>query len=263
MLEAMASYDPKEATSVKMSVPKYENALTGDIKGLRVGVPKEFRVEGTPPEILKMWDDGIDTLKRLGAQVVDISLPNTQHALPCYYILAPAEASSNLSRYDGLRYGQRVSGETLDEMYENTRAAGFGQEVKNRIMIGTYVLSAGYYDAYFIKAQKVRRVITQDFTEAFKSVDVIFTPTTPNGAFSINNPPTDPIKMYLNDVFTVSTNLAGLPGISIPGALDNDGLPLGLQFIGSPFGEETILRAADAMETAIDFNRLINEMRRA
>ena len=263
MLEAMASYDPKEATSANIPVPRFEKALTGNIKGLKVGIPKEFRIEGTPPEILKMWDDGIETLKRLGAEIHDISLPHTKYALPCYYIIAPAEASSNLSRYDGLRYGNRVPGDTLDEMYENTRAAGFGNEVKTRIMIGTYVLSAGYYDAYFIKAQKVRRAITQDFTDAFKTVDVIFTPTAPNGAFSISNPPSDPIKMYLNDVFTVSTSLAGLPGISIPGGLDNDGLPLGLQFIGRAFDEETVLKAADAMEAAIDFNNKVNEMRRA
>lgn len=248
MLEAMASYDAKDATSVNCAVPRYEDALTGNIKGLKVGIPKEFRVEGTPPEITKMWDDGIETLKRLGAEIIDISLPHTKYALPCYYIIAPAEASSNLARYDGVRYGLRVPGETLDEMYGRTREAGFGTEVKTRIMIGTYVLSAGYYDAYFLKAQKVRNVITQDFTDAFKKVDVIFTPTTPNGAFPIDKPPTDPIKMYLNDVFTVSTNLAGLPGISIPGGFDNDGLPLGLQFIGNAFAEETILRAADAFE---------------
>ena len=263
MLESMAGYDPKDATSVNMAVPKFEQSLTQDIKGLKVGIPKEYRVDGMSQDIIDMWENGIAWLKAEGAEIVDISLPHTKYALPTYYILAPAEASSNLARYDGVRYTTRVDGMSLDEMYEATRGAGFGDEVKRRILIGTYVLSAGYYDAYYLKAQKVRRLITNDFTEAFKQVDVILTPSTPNAAFSVNNPPTDPIEMYMNDVLTVTVNLAGLPGISLPAALNKDGLPLGLQLIGNNFQEETLFKAADKIEKAANFQTLADEIRKA
>ena len=253
MLGAMAGHDPKDSTSVPRPVPDYEKALTGNIKGLRFGIPKEYRVDGMPQEIEKLWQQGIQWLKAAGAEPVDISLPHTKYALPCYYIIAPAEASSNLARYDGVRFGLRVKGDSLDEMYENTRAAGFGDEVRRRVLIGTYVLSAGYYDAYYLKAQRVRALILRDFTEAYKKCDVILTPTTPSAAFAIGDKADDPIAMYLNDVFTVPGNLAGLPGVSVPSGLSADGLPLGLQVIGRAFDEETLFRVAGVLESAANF----------
>ncbi|WP_207476165.1 amidase family protein [Arenibaculum pallidiluteum] len=256
MLRSMAGFDPKDSTSVDMPVPDFAAALTGDIRGLRVGIPREYRMDGMPAEIDRLWEKGVEMLRRQGAEPVDISLPHTKYALPTYYIVAPAEASSNLARYDGVRYGQRIDGTSLKDMYENTRAAGFGAEVRRRILIGTYVLSAGYYDAYYLKAQKVRSRIKQDFDEAFKRCDVILTPTAPSAAFGIGENTDDPIQMYLNDVFTVTVNLAGLPGISVPVGLSADRLPLGLQLIGRPFDEETLLRAAEALERAAGFEAL-------
>ncbi len=253
LLGAMAGHDPKDSTSVPRPVPDYERALTGNIKGLRFGIPKEYRVDGMPQEIEKLWHQGVAWLKAAGAEPVDISLPHTKYALPCYYIIAPAEASSNLARYDGVRFGLRVKGESLDEMYENTRAEGFGEEVRRRVLIGTYVLSAGYYDAYYLKAQRVRALIARDFTEAYKTCDVILTPTTPSAAFAIGETADDPIAMYLNDVFTVPVNLAGLPGISVPAGLSADGLPLGLHVIGRAFDEETLFRVAGVLESAANF----------
>ncbi|MCZ8311668.1 MAG: Asp-tRNA(Asn)/Glu-tRNA(Gln) amidotransferase subunit GatA [Magnetospirillum sp.] len=253
MLGAMAGHDAKDSTSVPLPVPNYEAAMTGDIRGLRFGIPKEYRVDGMPAEIEKLWQQGIDWMKTAGAEPVEISLPHTKYALPTYYIIAPAEASSNLARYDGVRYGLRVPGNTLDEMYENTRAAGFGAEVRRRILIGTYVLSAGYYDAYYLKAQKVRTLIFQDFQEAWKKCDVILTPTAPSAAFGIGDKADDPIAMYLNDVFTVPVNLAGLPGMSVPAGLSGEGLPLGLQLIGKPFDEPTLFRVGGVLETAANF----------
>ncbi|VAW10167.1 Aspartyl-tRNA(Asn) amidotransferase subunit A @ Glutamyl-tRNA(Gln) amidotransferase subunit A [hydrothermal vent metagenome] len=250
LLGSMASHDPKDTTSVDTPVPDYEAALTGDIRGLRVGVPKEYRVKGMPAEIEALWARGIDWLKHAGASIVDVSLPHTQYALPAYYIVAPAEASSNLARYDGVRYGQRVAADDLLEMYEGTRAAGFGAEVRRRVLIGTYVLSAGYYDAYYLKAQKVRTLILQDFNTAFETVDVLLTPTTPSAAFGLGDKSDDPIAMYMNDVLTVPTNMAGLPAISVPGGQDADGLPLGLHVIGKPFDEATVLRTAHVVEEA-------------
>lgn len=254
MLKSMAGHDDKDTTSVDIPVPDYEAALTGDIRGLKVGIPKEYRVDGMPAEIEKLWADGIEWLKSAGAEIVDVSLPHTKYALPAYYIVAPAEASSNLARYDGVRYGLRVPGEDITDMYEKTRAAGFGDEVRRRIFIGTYVLSAGYYDAYYIKAQKIRTLIAQDFAEAYKTVDVLLTPTAPSPAFAIGEKTDDPLSMYLNDVFTVPVNLAGLPGISLPAGLSANGLPLGLQLIGRTFDEETLLRAAGVLEEAAGFN---------
>ena len=253
MLGAMAGHDAKDSTSVPLPVPNYEAAMTGDIRGLRFGIPKEYRVDGMPAEIEKLWQQGIDWMKAAGAEPVEISLPHTKYALPTYYIIAPAEASSNLARYDGVRYGLRVPGNTLDDMYENTRAAGFGAEVRRRILIGTYVLSAGYYDAYYLKAQKVRTLIFQDFQEAWKKCDVILTPTAPSAAFGIGDKADDPIAMYLNDVFTVPVNLAGLPGMSVPAGLSGEGLPLGLQLIGKPFDEPTLFRVGGVLETAANF----------
>ena len=253
MLGVMAGHDPKDSTSAPMAVPDFAAALTGDIRGLRVGIPKEYRVDGMPAEIETLWQQGIDWLKAAGATPVEISLPMTKHALPTYYIIAPAEASANLSRYDGVRFGLRVPGGSLDEMYENTRAAGFGAEVKRRVLIGTYVLSAGYYDAYYLKAQRLRTLIARDFEQAFEKCDVILTPTAPSAAFAIGEKMDDPLAMYLNDVFTVPINLAGLPGISVPAGLTADGLPLGLQVIGRAFDEETMIRAAGVLETAAAF----------
>ncbi len=252
MLGSMAGHDPMDTTCVDAPVPDYEAALTGDIDGLRVGIPKEYHMDGMSGEIEALWDQGKEWLKSRGAKIVDVSLPHTKYALPAYYIVAPAEASSNLARYDGVRYGLRVNGSDIAEMYENTRAEGFGDEVKRRIMIGTYVLSAGYYDAYYAKAQKVRSLIKNDFDEAFKDVDVILTPTTPSAAFAPGEI-TDPVEMYLNDIFTVTLNMAGLPGISIPAALDAKGLPLALQLIGKPFDEETLLKTAHVMELEAGF----------
>lgn len=254
MLGAMASHDPKDTTSVNQPVPDYEAALTGDIRGLKIGIPKEYRIDGLPAEIENLWQQGVDWLQQAGAEIVDVSLPHTKYALPAYYIIAPAEASSNLARYDGVRYGARIDGENLTDMYEKTRGAGFGAEVRRRVMIGTYVLSAGYYDAYYLKALKVRRLIANDFAEAYKSCDLLLTPATPSAAFAVGENINDPLSMYMNDVFTVTVNLAGLPGISVPAGLDSSGLPLGLQLIGQPFGEETLLRAAGVVETAAGFD---------
>jgi aspartyl-tRNA(Asn)/glutamyl-tRNA(Gln) amidotransferase subunit A len=253
MLGAMAGYDPKDSTSVDRATPDFEAALTGDVKGLRVGVPKEYIVDGMPDEISALWRQGVEWLKDAGARIVDISLPHTKYALPAYYIIAPAEASSNLARYDGVRYGLRVEGETLQDMYANTRSEGFGAEVKRRLMIGAYVLSAGYYDAYYLKAQKVRTRIAQDFHDAWESVDVVLTPTAPSAAFAQGDKMDDPIAMYMNDVFTVPASLAGLPGISVPAGLSSDGLPLGLQIIGRPFDEETMFRVAGVVEREAAF----------
>ncbi len=252
LLKSMASHDPRDTTSVNAAVPDYEASLTGDIRGLKVGVPKEYRVDGMPEEIDRLWEQGAAWLKDRGAEVVDISLPHTKYALPAYYIVAPAEASSNLARYDGVRYGLRVPGDDLVSMYENTRAAGFGKEVQRRVLIGTYVLSAGYYDAYYVKAQRIRSLIKRDFEEAWNKVDVILTPATPSPAFAPGEI-TDPVQMYLNDVFTVTVNMAGLPGISVPAGLSGGGLPLGLQLIGKAFDEETLFRTAHVMEADAGF----------
>jgi aspartyl-tRNA(Asn)/glutamyl-tRNA(Gln) amidotransferase subunit A len=253
MLGAMAGYDPKDSTSVDVPLPDFRKAIEGGVKGLKVGVPKEYRLDGLSPEIAKLWDQGTAWLKEQGAEIKEITLPHTKYALPVYYIIAPAEASSNLARYDGVRFGLRVPGESLDDMYEQTRAAGFGKEVRRRVMIGTYVLSAGYYDAYYLRAQRIRALILKDFTDAFKDVDVVLTPSTPSAAFGLEEKFDDPVAMYLNDVFTVTVNLAGLPGISVPAGLDNRGLPLGLQLIGRAFDEETVLRAGRAIERAANF----------
>ncbi|MGC4025815.1 MAG: Asp-tRNA(Asn)/Glu-tRNA(Gln) amidotransferase subunit GatA [Mesorhizobium sp.] len=253
MLKSMASVDDKDTTSVDRAVPDYEAALGKSLKGMKVGIPKEYRMDGMPAEIETLWQKGIAWLRDAGAEIVDISLPHTKYALPAYYIVAPAEASSNLARYDGVRYGLRVPGKDIIEMYENTRAAGFGHEVKRRIMIGTYVLSAGYYDAYYLQAQKVRTLIKRDFENVFADgVDVILTPATPSAAFGVADQEmnSDPVKMYLNDVFTVTVNMAGLPGIAVPAGLDSRGLPLGLQLIGRPFDEETLFQTAHVIEQA-------------
>ncbi|WP_378950862.1 Asp-tRNA(Asn)/Glu-tRNA(Gln) amidotransferase subunit GatA [Mesorhizobium sp. ANAO-SY3R2] len=253
LLKSMASVDAKDTTSVDLPVPDYEAAIGKSLKGMKIGIPKEYRVEGMPEDIEALWQKGIAYLRDAGAEIVDISLPHTKYALPAYYIVAPAEASSNLARYDGVRYGLRVPGKDIVEMYENTRAAGFGREVKRRIMIGTYVLSAGYYDAYYLQAQKVRTLIKRDFELAFAAgVDVILTPATPSAAFGIadQDMASDPVKMYLNDIFTVTVNMAGLPGIAVPAGLDGHGLPLGLQLIGRPFDEETLFQTAHVIEQA-------------
>lgn len=258
LLNVMAGYDAKDSTSVKMDVPDFTKVLGQSVKGLKVGVPAEYRPAGLNAEIAAYWDKGIEMLKNAGAEIVDISLPHTKYALAVYYIIAPAEASSNLARYDGLRYGLRVPGEHLDDMYVNTRTAGFGTEVKRRVMIGTYVLSAGYYDAYYLKAQKVRRLIRDDFMRAFERCDVILTPTAPSAAFAVGDKSMtdDPINMWLNDVFTVSVNLAGLPAMSLPIGLSGDGLPLGLQVIGRAFDEETVFKTAAVIEKEAKFERL-------
>ncbi|GAB4136159.1 MAG: Asp-tRNA(Asn)/Glu-tRNA(Gln) amidotransferase subunit GatA [Sphingomonadales bacterium] len=255
MLKAMAGHDPKDSTSVDKPVPHYEAALGQGVKGLKIGIPKEYRADGMDDEIDRLWQQGADWLRQAGAQIVEISLPHTQYALPTYYIVAPAEASSNLARYDGVRYGQRVmpEGGSLVDMYEATRAAGFGAEVRRRIMIGTYVLSAGYYDAYYHKAQQVRTLIARDFTAAFESVDAILTPTAPSPAFAMGANSQDPIAMYLNDVFTVPASLAGLPGLSVPAGLSASGLPLGLQLIGRAFDEEMLIRVGGVLEEATAF----------
>jgi aspartyl-tRNA(Asn)/glutamyl-tRNA(Gln) amidotransferase subunit A len=253
MLKSMVSTDPKDTTSVDRPVPDYEAALGGSLKGMKIGIPKEYRVEGMPAEIEALWQKGIDWMRDAGAEILDISLPHTRYALPAYYIVAPAEASSNLARYDGVRYGLRVPGRDITEMYEKTRAAGFGPEVQRRIMIGTYVLSAGYYDAYYLRAQKVRTLIKRDFEQVFADgVDAILTPATPSAAFGIadSEMAADPVKMYLNDIFTVTVNMAGLPGIAVPAGLDSKGLPLGLQLIGRPFDEETLFRTGHVIEQA-------------
>jgi aspartyl-tRNA(Asn)/glutamyl-tRNA(Gln) amidotransferase subunit A len=253
LLRAMAGHDPKDSTSAALPVPHYEKSLTGDIRGLRVGIPQEYRADGMPAEIEALWQQGAQWLREAGAEPVEISLKLTKYALPAYYIIAPAEASSNLARYDGVRFGLRVPGNSLDEMYELTRAAGFGAEVKRRVLIGTYVLSAGYYDAYYLKAQRVRALITRDFAAAFERVDCLLTPTAPSAAFAIGAHSEDPLAMYLNDVFTIPANLAGLPALSVPAGLSEEGLPLGLQVIGRAFDEETVLRVGDVIEKAADF----------
>ncbi|MFD1693894.1 Asp-tRNA(Asn)/Glu-tRNA(Gln) amidotransferase subunit GatA [Roseibium aestuarii] len=253
LLKSMASVDPKDTTSVDIAVPDYEAAIGKSVKGLKIGIPAEYRVEGMSEEIDALWQKGIQWLKDAGAEIVDISLPNTKYALPAYYIVAPAEASSNLARYDGVRYGLRVPGNDIVDMYENTRAAGFGEEVKRRILIGTYVLSAGYYDAYYLKAQKVRSLIKRDFDLAWANgVDAILTPATPSAAFAIGDKEmhADPVKMYLQDVFTVTVNMAGLPGLSVPAGLSSEGLPLGLQLIGKPFDESTLFQLGSVIEEA-------------
>jgi len=254
MLRAMAGYDAKDSTSVDVPVPDYAAALNGDVKGLRVGVPAEYRLDGMPEEIETLWRQGVDWFKAAGAEIVDISLPHTKYSLPTYYIVAPAECSSNLARYDGVRFGLREPDSDLTRMYERTRAKGFGAEVQRRIMIGTYVLSAGYYDAYYLKAQKLRTLIARDFQTAFEKVDVVLTPTAPSPAFAIGEKMDDPIAMYLNDVFTVPASMAGLPGISVPAGLSDDGLPLGLQLLGQPFDEARMLNAAQFLETAAAFS---------
>ncbi len=255
MLEAMAGFDAKDATSLKLDVPNWEAALSTDLKGKRVGVPKEYRVDGMPAEIEALWQQGIDWMRDAGAEIVEVSLPHTKYALPAYYIIAPAEASSNLARYDGVRYGLRdlPEGAGLQDMYAATRAAGFGDEVKRRILIGTYVLSAGFYDAYYTQAQKVRTLIARDFERAFEQCDVLLTPTAPSAAFALGEKQADPLAMYLNDVFTVPASLAGLPAMSVPGGLDKDGLPLGLQIIGKPLDEQGVLNAGLAIEQRAGF----------
>jgi aspartyl-tRNA(Asn)/glutamyl-tRNA(Gln) amidotransferase subunit A len=256
LLQHMAGYDPNDSTSADRPLPDLEAALTGDLRGLTIGIPAEYRLEGTPAEIIRLWEEGVDWLRAAGCAVRAINLPHTRYALPAYYIVNPAEASSNLARYDGMRYGLRVEGKDLIDTYAQTRAAGFGEEVRRRIMIGTYVLSAGYYDAYYLKAQKVRTLIKRDFEEAFREVDLVLTPATPNPAFRIGDKMDDPVAMYLNDVFTVTANLAGLPGISVPAGLSAEGLPLGLQLIGRPFDEATVLRGAGVLERAAGFSAL-------
>ena len=253
MLRSMSGHDPKDSTSLPVEVPDFASFVGKSVKGLRVGVPEDYRIDGMPEEIARLWDQGIEWLKAAGAEVKSVRLPHTKYALPVYYIIAPAEASSNLARYDGMRFGLREPGGSLTEVYENTRAAGFGDEVKRRILIGTYVLSAGYYDAYYLKAQKVRRRIADDFDAAFREVDAILTPTAPSAAFGLGERDDDPVSMYLNDVFTVTTNLAGLPGISLPAGLSSRGLPLGLQLIGRALDEGTLFSLAGAMEQAAGF----------
>ncbi|HVM38633.1 MAG TPA: Asp-tRNA(Asn)/Glu-tRNA(Gln) amidotransferase subunit GatA, partial [Sphingomicrobium sp.] len=254
LLEAMAGFDPKDSTSLDLPVPKWEANLSSDLKGKRVGIPREYRIDGVPAEIDALWDKGVEWLRDAGAEIVEISLPHTRYALPTYYIIAPAEASSNLARYDGVRYGLREAGQGgLDGMYAATRAAGFGAEVKRRIMIGTYVLSAGFYDAYFTKAQRVRSLIKQDFRNAFEQCDIILTPTAPSAAFALGEKSADPIAMYLNDVFAVPASLAGLPAMSVPGGLDGQGLPLGLHLIGRELDEQGVLNAGLAIEERAGF----------
>ena len=254
LLTSMAGHDPKDSTSLPVETPDFASFVGKSVKGLRIGVPKEYRVDNMPPEIDALWAQGIAWLKDAGCEIVDVSLPHTKYALPAYYIVAPAEASSNLARYDGVRYGLRADGANLLETYENSRAAGFGAEVKRRILIGTYVLSAGYYDAYYLKALKVRRRIADDFDQAFERVDALLTPTAPSAAFSLGERSDDPVAMYLNDIFTVTVNLAGLPGMSVPAGLDSSGLPLGLQLIGRALDEGTLFSLGGALEKAADFH---------
>lgn len=253
LLLSMAGHDPKDSTSIPQSLPDFRAACGRSVKGMTIGVPQEYRVDGMPAEIDRLWEAGIAWLAEAGAKIKPISLKHTRYALPCYYIVAPAEASSNLARYDGMRYGARAAGKDLTSTYEETRASGFGREVQRRILIGTYVLSAGYYDAYYLRAQKVRQRIAQDFRDAFADVDAILTPTTPSAAFALGEKAGDPVEMYLNDIFTVTANLAGLPAISVPAALDGQGLPLGLQVIGRALDEETVFAAAAALEKAAGF----------
>ena len=253
LLTSMAGHDPKDSTSLPVETPDFASFVGKSVKGLRIGVPKEYRVDNMPAEIDALWEQGIAWLKDAGCEIVEVSLPHTKYALPAYYIVAPAEASSNLARYDGMRYGLRVEGANLTDTYEKSRAEGFGAEVKRRIMIGTYVLSAGYYDAYYLKALKVRRRIADDFDQAWQSCDALLTPTAPSAAFALGDRADDPVAMYLNDIFTVTVNLAGLPGMSIPAGLDAAGLPLGLQLIGRALDEGTLFSLGAAVEKAADF----------
>ncbi|GIL37856.1 Asp-tRNA(Asn)/Glu-tRNA(Gln) amidotransferase subunit GatA [Roseiterribacter gracilis] len=254
LLRSMSGFDPKDSTSVDMPVPDWAKDCVGNVKGMRIGIPRQYRMDGMPAEIDRVWTQGAQWLRDAGAEIVEIDLPHTKYALPTYYVVAPAECSSNLARYDGVRYGLRAEGASLTELYENSRAEGFGAEVKRRIMIGTYVLSAGYYDAYYLKAQQVRALIARDFTLAFEKCDAILTPTAPSSAFAMGEKMDDPIAMYLNDVFTVPASLAGLPGISVPAGLSDDGLPLGLQILGKPFDESGVFRVAQAIEDAAKFD---------
>ena len=258
LLQCISGYDPNDSTSIDIKVDNFSSNLTEKVKGLTIGIPKEYRIENMPVEIDELWKKGINFLKDAGVIIKDISLPHTMYALPAYYIVAPAEASSNLARYDGVKYGHRSKGKNLIEMYENTRSEGFGDEVKRRILIGTYVLSSGYYEAYYLKAQKVRQLIKQDFDNSFKSVDAILTPSTPNSSFKMGEKEGDPVSMYLNDIFTVPVNLAGLPAISVPSGYDKKKLPLGLQLIGKPFDEQTILNLSLALQKRINFKRNVN-----
>ncbi len=253
LLKSMAGHDAKDSTSLDIEVPDFASFVGKSVKGLRIGIPKEYRAEGMAPEIDKLWEQGVAWLKAAGCEIVEVSLPHTKYALPAYYIVAPAEASSNLARYDGMRYGLRVDGANLTETYEQTRAQGFGEEVKRRILIGSYVLSAGYYDAYYLKAQKVRRRISEDFDQAFEKVDALLTPIAPSAAFVLGENADDPVAMYLNDVFTVTVNLAGLPGMSVPAGVDAQGLPLGLQLIGRPLDEGTLFSLGGVIEEAAQF----------
>ncbi|MDD9900963.1 MAG: Asp-tRNA(Asn)/Glu-tRNA(Gln) amidotransferase subunit GatA [Alphaproteobacteria bacterium] len=263
LLKSMAGHDPKDSTSVNRPVPDYAAAIGKSVKGLKVGVPREYRMDGANPEIMALWDKGVEMMKDAGAEIVDVSLPHTKYALQTYYVIAPAECSSNLARYDGVRYGLRVPGDNLIDTYEKTRAAGFGDEVKRRILIGTYVLSAGYYDAYYNKARKVRKLIWQDFIDAYQKCDVLLTPTAPTTAFAIGENTQDPVTMYLNDIFTVPASMAGMPGLSLPAGLSSDGLPLGLQLLGKPFDEETIFTAGDVLEKAVGFDALPQTLQKA
>jgi aspartyl-tRNA(Asn)/glutamyl-tRNA(Gln) amidotransferase subunit A len=263
LLKTISGFDSKDSTSAQKSVPDFSAVIGQNIKGLRIGIPKEYRVDGMPQDIIDVWEKGATLLREAGATIVDISLPHTQYAVPTYYIIAPSEASSNLARYDGVRYGLRVEGKDLQETYDATRAAGFGAEVKRRIMLGTYCLSAGFYDAYYTKAQRVRRLIANDFATAFQSCDAILTPTAPSSAFAIGENDDDPIKMYLGDVFTIPASLAGLPGISVPGGLDSQGLPLGLQIIGKAWDEETMFKVAYTLEQAVQFKDIPDLLKKA
>ena len=254
LLGGMAGFDPRDSTSADQPVPDFRAACARGVKGLRIGIPREYRADGMPAEIEALWRQGVAWLREAGAITVDVSLPHTKYGLAAYYIVAPAEASSNLARYDGIRFGLREPGDDLTELYENTRAAGFGEEVKRRVFIGTYVLSAGYYDAYYLRAQKVRALILGDFLKAFHDVDALLTPTTPSAAFAMDEKPSDPVAMYLNDVFTVPANMAGIPGMSVPAGLDPRGLPLGLQVLGKPFDEETVFAVSAALERAAGFS---------
>jgi aspartyl-tRNA(Asn)/glutamyl-tRNA(Gln) amidotransferase subunit A len=255
LLRAMASVDTKDSTSADVPVPDYEEAIDAGVKGLRIGVPREYRLEGAPPDIDRLWAKGAEWMRSQGAEIVDVSLPHTKYALPAYYIVAPAEASSNLARYDGVRYGHRAADvRDVSDLYERSRAEGFGAEVRRRVLIGSYVLSAGYYDAYYVRAQKVRTLIMRDFAQAFERCDVLLTPSTPGSAFALGEKTADPVSMYLNDVFTVPVNLAGLPAVSVPAGLTGDGLPLGLQVIGKAFDEQLVLRAARSIERAAGFD---------
>ena len=256
LLRSMAGFDPKDSTSIDRPVPDYAAACGRSLRGMRIGIPAEYHAAGMPTEIEALWQKGIDWLRDAGCEIVDVSLPHTKYGLATYYIVAPAECSSNLARYDGVRFGARVEADTLDALYERSRAAGFGDEVKRRILIGTYVLSAGYYDAYYLRAQKVRNLILRDFTEAFSKVDALLTPTTPSAAFAQGENMDDPIKMYLNDIFTVPASMAGMPGISVPAGLDAQGLPLGLQLIGRPFDEESLFAIGSALEQAASFSQM-------